>query len=129
MPRGPYICGLDAAMDIVGGKWKALILWELKDQPRRFGQLRQSLTGISEKMLIQRLRELEADEIVYRKVYAHVPPKVEYGLTEAGTALHRALLPLAHWGERRMEALDEQTAGHLSVVDDPSPSPWAARSA
>ncbi|MEU3984578.1 helix-turn-helix domain-containing protein [Streptomyces sp. NPDC026672] len=107
MTKGPYICGLDAAMDVVGGKWKALILWELRVCPRRFGQLRQSLKGISEKMLVQRLRELEAAGIVYREVHHEVPLKVEYGLTELGTALFLTLLPLADWGEQYMAETDE----------------------
>jgi DNA-binding HxlR family transcriptional regulator len=102
---GPYSCGLDAAVDVIGGKWKALILWELHSGARRFGELRRGLAGISEKMLIQQLRELESDGIVHREVYREVPPKVEYSLTELGRSLNAALLPLGDWGEEHMAAI------------------------
>ncbi|GAA4093483.1 MULTISPECIES: helix-turn-helix domain-containing protein [Streptomyces] len=103
-PRsGPYICGIDAALDVVSGKWKGLILWELNAHAvRRFAQLRRGLPGVSEKMLTQHLREMEADGLVHRKVYAEVPPKVEYSLTEHGRTLNRALGPLGDWGTQRM---------------------------
>jgi len=103
--RVTFICGLDAAVAVVGGKWKPLILWELHDGVRRFGELRRALPGISEKMLIQQLRELEADGIVHREVYREVPPKVEYSLTETGASLNKALLPLGDWGEENMERI------------------------
>ncbi|MEK8106371.1 helix-turn-helix domain-containing protein [Micromonospora sp. M12] len=83
--RGPYICGIDAALDVVSGKWKGLILWELEAHGvRRFAQLRRGLPGVSEKMLTQHLRELEEDGLVHRKVHAEVPPRVEYSLTAHG---------------------------------------------
>ncbi|WP_433655240.1 winged helix-turn-helix transcriptional regulator [Nocardia sp. CA-128927] len=103
---GPYFCGIDAAMDAVGGKWKALILWELEAHGiRRFGELRRGLPGVSEKMLIQQLRELEEDGIVSREVYREVPPRVEYQLTELGAALNRALEPLDAWGLDRIDRI------------------------
>ncbi|MBQ1051242.1 helix-turn-helix transcriptional regulator [Micromonospora sp. C51] len=103
---GPYICGIDAAMDVVSGKWKSLILWELDNHgTRRFGELRRGLPGVSEKMLIQHLRELEQDGLVHREVYREVPPKVEYSLTEHGRSLNEALGPLGEWGQRRVERL------------------------
>ncbi|MER6783724.1 helix-turn-helix domain-containing protein [Streptomyces sp. NPDC000658] len=103
-PRnGPYICGIDAALDVVSGKWKGLILWELDaHQVRRFAELRRSLPGVSEKMLTQHLREMEEDGLVHRKVYAEVPPRVEYSLTEDGRTLNQALGPLGAWGGERM---------------------------
>ncbi|MGX1776780.1 winged helix-turn-helix transcriptional regulator [Nocardia brasiliensis] len=103
---GPYFCGIDAAMDVIGGKWKSLILWELANHGvRRFGELRRGLPGVSEKMLIQQLRELEQDGIVDREVYREVPPRVEYRLTELGVALNRALEPLGEWGKRRIDRI------------------------
>lgn len=105
MRTRPYTCGLDAAIDVIGGKWKALILWELHESPRRFGALRRLLAGISEKVLIQQLRELEADGIVHREIYREVPPKVEYSLTALGDSLNAALLPLGDWGERHMSQI------------------------
>ncbi|MFV8132379.1 winged helix-turn-helix transcriptional regulator [Streptomyces syringium] len=119
--RGPYFCGIDAAMDVVAGKWKSLILWELHDHgTRRFAELRRGLPGVSEKMLIQHLREMEADGLVHREVYREVPPKVEYSLTEHGVSLNAALASLGEWGTERMRRIgaekvsvnDAGTAGH-----------------
>lgn len=110
--RGPYICGLDAAMDVVSGKWKSLILWELDMHgTRRFGELRRALPGVSEKMLIQHLREMEEDGLVHREVYREVPPRVEYSLTRHGRSLIEALRPLGAWGRERCERL--RAAGEL----------------
>jgi DNA-binding HxlR family transcriptional regulator len=100
-----YACGLDAAIDVIGGRWKALILWALHHGPVRTGELRRSVSGISEKMLIQVLREMEADEIVHREVFHEVPPRVEYSLTPLGVRLNEALLPLGGWGEDNMKAI------------------------
>ena len=101
--NGPYFCGIDAAMDVVSGKWKSLILWELDTHgTRRFAELRRGLPGVSEKMLIQHLREMEEDGLVHREVYRQVPPKVEYSLTEHGISLNAALAPLGAWGTRRI---------------------------
>lgn len=100
--RTSYHCGIDAAVDVVGGKWKPLILWALNDGTRRFGELKREVAGVSEKVLIQQLRELEADGIVHREVYGEVPPRVEYSLTELGKALNTALEPLGAWGSTFM---------------------------
>lgn len=100
--RGPYVCGIDAGMDVVSGKWKSLILWELDAHGvRRFAELRRGLPGVSEKMLTQHLREMEEDGLVRREVYREVPPKVEYSLTEHGVSLNAALAPLGAWGAER----------------------------
>lgn len=117
-PRsGPYICGIDAALDVVSGKWKGLILWELQHYgTRRFAELRRALPGVSEKMLTQHLREMEADGLVHRKVYAEVPPKVEYSLTDTGVSLNEALLPLGVWGQARIRLEG------IKTVDVPSPA-------
>jgi DNA-binding HxlR family transcriptional regulator len=103
---GPYICGIDAAMDVVSGKWKSLILWELNNYgTRRFGELKRGLVGVSEKMLIQHLREMEEDGLLHREVYREVPPRVEYSLTEHGRTLNDALAPLGAWGAERVQRL------------------------
>ncbi|MFD3509861.1 winged helix-turn-helix transcriptional regulator [Nocardia sp. NPDC058666] len=99
----PYSCGIDAALDVVGGKWKALILWALSTGTQRFGDLKRLVPGVTEKMLIQQLRELEHDGIIAREVYAQVPPKVEYSLTERGVSLNAALVTLGAWGNENME--------------------------
>ena len=105
-PDRHYSCGLEAALDVVGGKWKVLILWPLKTAPRRFGELRREVPGISEKMLIQHLKEMELDGIVTRKDYKEVPPRVEYALTAFGESLCDALTPLCEWGQLHMERIE-----------------------
>jgi DNA-binding HxlR family transcriptional regulator len=102
-----YECGLDAAIDVVGGKWKPMVLWALSEAPRRYGELRRELPGISEKVLTSQLRELERDGIVHREVHQQVPPKVEYSLTDLGVSLDRALAPLGDWGEAHMAHITE----------------------
>jgi len=99
--KKPYNCGIGPAFEVIGGKWKALILYELQDKKVRTGELRRLLGGvITEKMLIQQLREMEADGIIRREVYAEVPPRVEYSTTKAGAELNAALGPIAAWGEK-----------------------------
>lgn len=112
--HGPYICGIDAALDVVSGKWKGLILWELDEHgTRRFGEVRRGLPGISEKVLTQQLREMEQDGLLHREVFAEVPPRVEYSLTDHGRALNKALAPLGAWGSDRI------TREHRALVEHP----------
>lgn len=106
-----YLCGLDAAVDVIGGKRKTLILWALSVEARRFGALRREVDGISEKVLIQQVRELERDGIVHRDVHAQVPPKVVYSLTPLGTTLYEALGPLGQWGEEHMAQIAATRSG------------------
>ncbi|UCM88854.1 winged helix-turn-helix transcriptional regulator [Streptomyces marincola] len=112
-PRiGPYICGIDAALDVLGGKWKGPILWELDTyRVRRFAELRRGLPGVSEKMLAQHLREMEEDGLVHREVHAEVPPRVEYSLTEHGRTLNRALVALGAWGDERIRREGAEMVG------------------
>ncbi|MFM9372080.1 winged helix-turn-helix transcriptional regulator [Streptomyces sp. Da 82-17] len=104
--QGRYVCGLDAAVDVVGGKWKPMILWALHDHGTlRFGALRREVAGVTEKVLNQQLKEMEADGIVHREVYPEVPPRVEYSLTGLGETLNAALMPLGDWGETFMDQI------------------------
>ncbi|HVE54807.1 MAG TPA: helix-turn-helix domain-containing protein [Ramlibacter sp.] len=105
MGRKPYGCGIGPAFEVIGGKWKAPILWEMQAQPRRFGELRRLVPGISEKMLTQQLREMEAAGLVDRRVLEVVPAHVEYSVTSLGQSLNAALAPLADWGERYEQAM------------------------
>ncbi|MET8824742.1 helix-turn-helix domain-containing protein [Streptomyces sp. NPDC004610] len=107
---GRYFCGIDAAMDVIGGKWKVLILWALDERPHRFGELRRELPGVTEKVLAAQLRELEADGIVHREEYDEVPPRVEYSLTARGTSLNAALEPLGAWGRANVEGVPPEPA-------------------
>ena len=91
-------CPIEGALAVIGGKWKLLILWHLLEGTRRYGELKRSMPEVSEKMLIQQLRELEADKILSRKVYAEVPPRVEYSFTVYGESLKPVLRALVAWG-------------------------------
>lgn len=107
MKKTRYTCGLDAAIDVMGGKWKVLILWALyADRTLRFGQLRREVPGISERILTIQLRELENAGLVHREMFHQVPPKVEYSLTPLGDSLAVALVPLGDWGEKHMAAIE-----------------------
>lgn len=99
MARLNFECGIGPAFDAMGGKWKVAILWALSPSSLRFGELKRGVPGVTEKMLIQQLRELEHDGLITRTVFREVPPRVEYALTEWGRTLNAALAPLANWGE------------------------------
>jgi DNA-binding HxlR family transcriptional regulator len=91
-------CGLEVALAVMGGKWKPLILYHLRSGPKRFGDLKRLVAGISEKVLIQQLRELAAAGVLVRRDYREVPPKVDYAMTPFGMTLAEALRPLCEWG-------------------------------
>lgn len=93
-------CPVTRAVRVIGGKWKLFIVYHLMSGTRRFGELQRLLPGITQQMLTAQLRELEADGIVSRKVYAQVPPKVEYSLTPLGRELEALTDRLAKWGEQ-----------------------------
>jgi DNA-binding HxlR family transcriptional regulator len=92
-------CPVETSIDVLAGKWKILILWYIRSETKRFSELQKLLPRTTQKMLIQKLRELEEDGIVHRKVYPVVPPKVEYSLTEYGQTLKPILKQLYLWGE------------------------------
>jgi DNA-binding HxlR family transcriptional regulator len=93
-------CPVKLTADIIGGKWKPSILFYLEGKTRRFGELRKMIPAMTKKMLTQHLRELERHEIVHRKVYAEVPPKVEYSLTKHGESLGPILKAMSTWGTK-----------------------------
>jgi DNA-binding HxlR family transcriptional regulator len=94
---------VQTTLKVLGGKWKILILWHLKDRVRRFSELKRLMPEITEKMLIQQLRELEKDGIVSRNVHSEVPPKVEYAFTDYGLSLKPVLQVLCNWGENHLK--------------------------
>lgn len=109
MTEDPHFnCGIGPAFNVIGGKWKAVILWELNEGPKRFGELKRLVSGVSEKMLIQQLKDLVTDGLLLRVARDSVPPHVEYSLTPLGISLNKALGPLADWGAQYVErpALD-----------------------
>ena len=90
-------CPAESALDVIGGRWKILILYRLFERPHRFSELKRALRNCTQKMLIQQLREMEADGLVRRKVFAQVPPKVEYSLTERGLSLRPVVEAMCRW--------------------------------
>ncbi|MCQ2015280.1 winged helix-turn-helix transcriptional regulator [Clostridium sp. LQ25] len=94
-----YNCALELTMDLIGGKWKLIILWHLLDGSKRFNQLDKLIPAITQKMLTTQLRELEEKGLVNRKVYPQVPPKVEYSLSERGRSLEKILNALCSWSK------------------------------
>ncbi len=104
----PYHCAMDVTMDFIGGKWKTVVLWYLKNETLRFAELKRKIPDITEKMLSIQLRALEADGLVIRQVYGTKPPmKVEYSLTEFGKTLIPALNAIAKWGRDLGESKGE----------------------
>jgi len=95
-----YYCTMELTLQVIGGKWKPIILWHLHlDGTQRFGELKRTMPNITQKMLTQQLRELEADGLVHREVFPQVPPKVEYSLTELGQSVVPVIQAMCHWGE------------------------------
>ncbi len=90
--------GVETALRVLGGKWKVLIIWHLRDTTRRYGMLHRLIPDITEKMLIRQLRELEQDGIIVRFNYQSVPPHVEYSMTEHGRSMYPLLDALCQWG-------------------------------
>jgi DNA-binding HxlR family transcriptional regulator len=100
-----YGCPVEATIDVIGGKWKSVLLFHLLGQTRRFGDLKRQMPGITQRMLTLQLRELEADGVVHREVFHAVPPHVEYSLTEFGQSLGPILLLMKEWGNRFSEEI------------------------
>ena len=98
--RNGYHCPVETTLSVIGGKWKPVILWHLRDGGRRFLELQRLIPGVTRKMLAQHLRELEDEGVVARKVYAQVPLKVEYSLTPYGETLRPMLRAMCDWGKK-----------------------------
>jgi DNA-binding HxlR family transcriptional regulator len=98
-----YTCGIDVTLAVVGGKWKASILWHLAQDTMRFSDLQRQFSDTTRKMLTQQLRELEADGLVHREVYPQVPPKVEYSLTAKGRSIFPILQHMCDWGKHYLQ--------------------------
>lgn len=102
--RDPILpsCPVTYCLSVVGGKWKLVILYLLDHGVNRFGRMRRAIEGISKQMLAKQLRELEADGVISREVFAEVPPRVEYALTEKGESLLPVVEAMRAWGERHL---------------------------
>lgn len=102
-----YSCPVEAMVEVIGGKWKGVILYHLLDGTKRFNELKRLKPNITQRMLTLQLRELEADGIIHREVYREVPPKVEYSLTELGESLRPVILLMMEWATHNMEKVLE----------------------
>lgn len=117
-----YGCAVEATADILGGKWKAVILYYLFQGPKRFNQLKRLLPAVTQRMLTLQLRELELDGIIHREIYKEIPPRVEYSLTEFGMSLGPIVVQMRDWGEAYMEQIQARKQERMSAVT-PAPQP------
>jgi DNA-binding HxlR family transcriptional regulator len=109
---GRYSCPVEATVDVIGGKWKSVIVYHLLDGTKRFNELKRLNKGITQRMLTLQLRELEASGIVHREIYRQIPPKVEYSLTEFGRSLEPLILFMRNWGLENMGKVLENREKH-----------------
>jgi DNA-binding HxlR family transcriptional regulator len=93
-------CAVETTLAVIGGKWKVLVIYYLREGTKRFNELHRSLIGISHRTLVKQLRELEKDGIISRKIFQQIPPKVEYSLTRKGRELEPVLMAMHSWGEK-----------------------------
>lgn len=111
-------CPITATIDVIGGKWKPVIIWILISEPKRFGELHKSIPGIALKVLSRQLKELESDGIINRKAYPEVPPRVEYSLTKKGESLSLIMRLLAEWSkENIISTLSPGSKAHSGSLD------------
>jgi DNA-binding HxlR family transcriptional regulator len=113
-------CPVEATLELIGGKYKALILWHLSNGTLRFSQLKEQIKGVTPKMLTQQLRELEAKALIHREVFPMVPPKVEYSLTDLGQSLMPLLVAMRDWGVGYLRAKNTEPNCFM-VGSDPLP--------
>ena len=107
----PYGCSVEATLSVIGGRWKPVIIFNLlQNDVLRFSQLKKKIEGITQRMLTNQLRELEKDKIVMRKVYAEVPPRVEYSLTDYGRTLEPIMISMRDWGAEHMDVKCDQSS-------------------
>ena len=114
-------CPVAATLELIGGKYKALILWHLSEGKLRFSELRKAVAGATPKMLTQQLRELEASKLIHREVYPVIPPKVEYSLTDLGQSLMPILMAMRDWGAEYMRTSQDLETRCFMMAKDPIP--------
>lgn len=99
LKKASYLCGFELTLELIGGKWKSLIIWKLQEKEvLRYGELSREVKGITQKMLTQQLKEMEENNLIVRKEYSQIPPKVEYSLTEYGKELSNIFIAMKDWG-------------------------------
>jgi DNA-binding HxlR family transcriptional regulator len=123
-------CSVEVTLDLIDGKWKGVILYHLQEGRLRFGELRKRLPNVTQRMLTKQLRALEEDDLIIRKVYAEVPPRVDYELSETGQRLRPVIDALKQWGDENRARIDTASAGRKgnarSVAPRPSRQPQPA---
>lgn len=110
-------CSVEFTLDLIGGKWKGVLLYHLVPGKKRFNEFRRLCPAITQRMLTLQLRELETDGLVHREVYQQVPPKVEYSLTPLGQTLVPIILQIKQWGEENRGAVEARNARELEELD------------
>lgn len=108
-------CSVEATLEVIGGKWKGVILYHLLQETKRFNELRRLVPNVTQRMLTLQLRELEEDGVVQRKIYQQIPPRVDYSLTEFGRSLEPLLLLMRDWGDQYREKILEQRAAQPAL--------------
>ncbi len=114
-------CPVETTLDLIGGKYKALILWRLSEGTLRFSELKKAISHATPKMLTQQLRELEAQNLIHREVFPIVPPKVEYSLTELGLSLLPILKEMRDWGANYLRSSKDLETCCFMMSKDPLP--------
>ena len=104
------LCPVSATLDLIGGKYKGLILWHLSERTLRYSELSKLISGATAKMLTQQLRELESSKLVHREVFPVIPPKVEYSLTDLGRSLMPVLAAMRDWGAEYLRTMDLESS-------------------
>lgn len=111
----PFGCPVEATLEVIGGKWKGIILFHLLQGTKRFNEFRRLMPDITQRMLTLQLRELESDGVIHREVYREVPPKVEYSLTEFGKTLEPIIVLMRDWGAKyQQEILENRSLEHTA---------------
>ena len=110
----PEACPVSAAVQVIGGKWKPVILFNLREGAKRFSELRRAIPAATQKMLTQQLRELESDGIIERKVFPVIPPHVEYSLSAHGRTLRTVLAAMCDWGQKHRAHMQRRGSGGAS---------------
>jgi DNA-binding HxlR family transcriptional regulator len=109
-------CAVEATLSLIDGKWKGVVLYHLLEGTLRFGEIRRRLPSCTQRMLTNQLRELEADGFVDRRVFAEVPPKVEYSLTERGRSLAPVIMALKAWGDAHAQPVQERREARAEAI-------------
>lgn len=120
--HGDYVfgCNVEAALEVIGGKWKGVILFHLLDGTKRFNELRRMVPNVTQRMLTLQLRELENDGVVHREIYQQIPPRVEYSLTDFGRSLEPILLLMRDWGQQYIDQILSVRPNHRRPVSKPA---------